>query len=336
MPTVVCQQRSEALGVFHRSGLGPTETIGSTKRWSVDSDETTRRLLDAGEGLVTRGQLRWAGVESQWIRRRVRRGSLIMVHPQVLAARELMLDRATMLRAAVLQAGSDAVLTHSSALEVWGLFERVGDLTVHVAVPRPGGKSWPGIRLHRRTPGPASARVGLPLVEPIEALAVAAADLSMDELRFPAMEAVLVGLVTPKDLADSSRFSPNVRGKMRMLAEEAAAGAESGGEAKYWRLLKESRLPMPLLQQRVETSAGFKRIDAYWGGYGLGVEIDGRRFHQKEAAFERNKVRRNSIHALDVTILEFSVDQVMSTPLYVLEETEANLLAREYRLKRSG
>lgn len=92
---------------------------------------------------------------------------------------------------------------------------------------------------------------------------------------------------------------------------------------------------MPVLQQWVLTSEGLKRIDAYWEGYALGVEIDGREFHQKEAAFERNKVRRNSIHALDITIVEFSVDQVMSTPGYVVGETEANLMARRWRVKRS-
>lgn len=188
----------------------------------VDNADTVRWLLDDGDGLVTRQQLRRAGVGQRWLHRRLADGDLVQILPGVIAAAPGQ-DPHVWMRAALLQAGPDAALTHVSALANWGLW-RGSALPPHVAVPRPGARQAAGMRIHTRRPGPWVVRNGLPTVEPCEALISAAFDLSIDELRFVAMEAIWLGLLTPSHLACTKGLPRQVMGKLRLLAEEAAAG----------------------------------------------------------------------------------------------------------------
>jgi very-short-patch-repair endonuclease len=121
-------------------------------------------------------------------------------------------------------------------------------------------------------------------------------------------------------------------GAMRQLHEEAVAGAESGGEAQFYRLMKDSGIPLPQLQVVIDTSLGPKRLDAYWEQFRLGVEIDGRSVHAQRDAFENDRTRQNAIHATGELIIRFSVRQVMSESRDVVECVEANMIARAHLL----
>ncbi len=289
-------------------------------------------MLDLGGGLVTRHELRAAGVGRSWISRRIAQGRLLVLHPQVLASPSLHLDRQTQFRAALLQAGPDAALSHLSALEVWGVLGDRVPRDVHVAVPRTGCRGADGVRVHYRTARPTMTRGGLAVVGPAEAIVGATALMDVAEVRFPAMEAVQRGLLTPGDLEFTSGVPSSARGAMRQLAEEARQGAESGGEANFWRLLEQSQLPTPVLQFEIDTYLGVKRIDAYWPELRLGAEIDGRDVHTKALAFERDMRRQNAIHATGIVLVRFSVNQVMTEPRWVLQDVEANMEARRWEL----
>ncbi len=282
-------------------------------------------LLEVGSGLVTREQLRAAGVDRRGIWRAIKRGELICVHPKVLALPGSTFDVWGRYRAALLQMGPDAALTHVSALHAWGLYEE--SPITHVSVPRAGVVGYSSVRVHCRGAQEIHTVAGFPVQTPADALALAAADLDLDELRFPAMEANRRGLLTPRNLEDASRWD-RVRTPMLLLAEEAAAGAESGGEAKFWRLIKESPLPTPVLQQEVVTAHGLKRLDGYWPDLGLGVEIDGREFHNTADAFVSDRVKQNAVHGLGLVLMRYAVSQVMNEEEYVLTETETIIVAR--------
>ncbi len=282
-------------------------------------------LLESGEGFATRRELTSAGVGRRWLRRRIDRGLLTEPLPGVLVDPRSHLDMLGSLRAAVLFAGTDAAISHSWALWLWGLLKRPPTEPIHVAVPRPGSRSHESVRVHQRTPGPVYLHLGVPVVGVREALIGSVMCMDLDALRFPAMQAVMDGLVTPAELADPAGVPRRALRSMRMVAEEAAAGAESGGEAKYWRLLKESHLPTPTLQVWLDTHRGPKRVDAYWEGLNLAAEIDSREFHTKEEAFEADLIRQNAVHGRGTLLIRFSVRQVMVLPDWVLEDTEVNL-----------
>lgn len=294
----------------------------------VGAAQMLREVLAGGGGVASRRELRRAGVGQRWVRRAILGGRLIEILPGVVADPRLRVDEWTRVRAAVLYAGDDAAVSHTSALWVWGLMQGQLGPIVHVSVPRPGVRSVQGVRVHQRSAGPVEVQRGLPVVAVRDALVGAAGLLDLDALRFPAVDAVMRRLVTASELADPAGVPRRNLRALRMVAEEAVAGAESGGEAKYWRLLKESDLPTPALQAEIRTHRGPKRVDAYWEAFRLAVEIDSREFHAKEGAFERDQVRQNAIHACGEVIIRFSVNHVMSAPTWVLEDTELNLRAR--------
>jgi len=298
---------------------------GPTAKEAVWMRAELLHLLEVGSGLVTREQLRAAGVDRRGIWRAIKRGELICVHPKVLALPGSTFDVWGRYRAALLQVGPDAALTHVSALHAWGLYEE--SPITHVSVPRAGVVGYSSVRVHCRGAQEIHTVAGFPVQTPADALALAAADLDLDELRFPAMEANRRGLLTPRNLEDASRWD-RVRTPMLLLAEEAAAGAESGGEAKFWRLIKESPLPTPVLQQEVMTAHGLKRLDGYWPDLGLGVEIDGREFHNTADAFVSDRVKQNAVHGLGLVLMRYAVSQVMNEEEYVLTETETIIVAR--------
>ena len=163
------------------------------------------------------------------------------------------------------------------------------------------------------------------------AVAAAAADVPLDDLRFPTMAAAKAKALTPDDLVTGRRR--NELGALRTLAEEVAAGAESGGEAIYWRLRHDPRLPTPVLQHWVMTSEGPRRLDAYWEELLLAAEIDGRDHHAKREAFEPDTRRQNSVHAIGVLVIRYSTAAVRYDRGYVLEDTEANMAARRALLR---
>jgi hypothetical protein len=169
---------------------------------------------------------------------------------------------------------------------------------------------------------------GFRVVSIKDAIVQSATLLDGGELRFPAMQAVHDGLLSAQALADLNGVPLRSRDLIREMGEEALAGAESGGEANFYRLLKDSHLPTPVLQHVVMTSDGEKKLDAYWPLYGLAAEVDGRDVHTQELAFERDRTRRNAIQAGCIVVINFAVSEVMGRPKGVLEDCESNLIAR--------
>jgi very-short-patch-repair endonuclease len=76
------------------------------------------------------------------------------------------------------------------------------------------------------------------------------------------------------------------------------------------------------------TAHGLKRLDGYWPDLGLGVEIDGREFHNTAGAFVSDRVKLNAVLGLGLVMMRFAVSQVMNEEEYVLAETETIIVAR--------
>lgn len=286
-----------------------------------------RELLVVGEGLVPRACALAAGINPRWIRRQVETGALLIEYSDVLRLPESAWRLEQRFRAAVMHGGSDALLSHESALEVYGLLRDGTHESVHITVPRKV-RNVQGVIVHSGPPQEQHTVNGLPVVGVKQALVGCVANLDPRQLRFPAIQAVQEGLLTAAELADMSGVPCTARKVMREIGEEALAGAESGGEANAFRLFVQSRLPRPELQVKVMTHQGAKRVDGYWERYRLAYEVDGREYHTRVDDFERQPRRRNAIHAERVVVIEFTVHQIMQEEASVLADAEANLLAR--------
>lgn len=158
-----------------------------------------------------------------------------------------------------------------------------------------------------------------------------ARDEDADRLRLATFDAIRRRLIVPEDLGGGPTAG---RAILRQLREEAVAGAAAGGEAKYWRLLKDARLPLPQLNAEVFTGRGRYFVDALWRELGLGAEIDGRSVHGQAHAFEADRARQNAIQTAGIVLIRFPVSQVLGDPDGVVRETRAALDARAAALGR--
>jgi predicted transcriptional regulator of viral defense system len=125
-----------------------------------------------------------------------------------------------------LEAGSEAVISHDSALALYGLSDLL-PAQVHVTVPRTASRRRPGIRLHtkRLSPHDVTRYEGLPVTTIRRTLVdVAAAGLADEQVRLAIREALRRGLLAPEDLV-------TLAAPLRQPADPKRPGCENGESA---------------------------------------------------------------------------------------------------------
>jgi hypothetical protein len=110
------------------------------------------RLLDRQDGIIAVGQAVSAGMSDKGVRDQVRAGRWQVMHRGIYASFTGKPGRRAELWGALLRAGPDAVLSHQTAAEVWGLLDGLCPV-IHVTVPHGSNPDrygkLPGIVIHR-------------------------------------------------------------------------------------------------------------------------------------------------------------------------------------------
>jgi predicted transcriptional regulator of viral defense system len=151
------------------------------QRANSDPDAVIARLAARQHGVVSVPQLDAAGIRERGRLRRVQSGRLHRIHRGVFAVGHPGLSKAGGWMAAVLASGQTAVLSHTSAAELWGMLRSrrppspAGvDVDVHVTIPNEAGRrKRQGIVIHRsRTLNPKQVirRLAIPVTTPIRTL----------------------------------------------------------------------------------------------------------------------------------------------------------------------
>jgi hypothetical protein len=105
-------------------------------------------LANRQYGIVTRAQLGGLGFTGEALDRALRRGALQAWNPDVFAVGDGGLSAHALCQAAVLHRGAGAVISHQSAIWLWGLEPKL-EIPVNVTVPcRGSSRCGPG--LHHR------------------------------------------------------------------------------------------------------------------------------------------------------------------------------------------
>lgn len=305
-------------------------------------------LLGHQAGIITRQQALGAGLNRSTIYFKLKSGRWQQLHWGVYATFSGPVSRGTLLWAAVLGAGSRAVLSYQTAAELQGLLAPVSaggarpngygiSKLIHVTVPR--GRSpitLNGVRLHyssrvdeARHPvlEPARTRVE----ETILDLAVASASV------VDAVGWVLRGCASRRTTPDRVRAAMELRPRLRWRAEltgalgDAGAGVQSPLEAGYLHDVEERHgLPEGTRQRRVTAggAGGASHYeDVHYRRYGLVVELDGQAAHPET---ERGQDRRrdNATAAAGLTTLRYTWADVTLTPCQVAGEVGRALRSR--------
>ena len=94
---------------------------------------------------------------------------------------------------------------------------------------------------------------------------------------------------------------------------------ESELEAMFWRMLERNTLPLPQRQASFDwLGSGAGRVDFWYPDQRLVIELDGRRFHLRAAAFEADR-KRDQLGLLEgITSVRFTPRQVTTEAPHVL------------------
>lgn len=304
------------------------------------------RLAGKQHGVVSRRQLRDLGITDASIAGAVATGHLHPSFRGVFGVGHPQVSERSWMQAAVLACGEGAVVSHRTAAALLGLQERA-PVVVDVIAPREAGRTIAGIRRHHVVP-PLGSEVGacdaIPCTSPSRTLVDLAGLLGARSLRRAVERAAVLGMLdaaaTAECLArERRRGAPVLRAILSEWKPERGDGTgrrdehsprlRSVLEAHLLTLLSAAGLPDPLCNQGIEADGRRIEVDFIWPGQQLVVEVDGRRFHEGPAAFERDRARDQALQLSGYRVVRFTHAQIESEPEAVTS-TIRRLLAAEF------
>lgn len=234
-------------------------------------------------------------------------GSLHRIHRGVYAVGHAGLGKEGRWKAATLALGEGAVLSHTSAAELWGMLKsRSGP--VHVTVPTTAGrKRRPGINLHRSallSRSQTTSRLNIPVTKP---------QRTLEDIRF---------IVTPGVLRRAIREA-----EIRDLPIDAFTlipdRATSGLELQVLAICRRYRLSPPEVNELI----GPYRVDFLWRAEGLVVEADSQTYHRGVLAKREDAERDRYLERRGFVVVRFTDEQIDEEPAWVAAEIRTHLKA---------
>lgn len=320
------------MGFVTLEGPSPDGVTDSTatrgKRHPVDGGAGERHELHARAGrdtriaeiagrqygVISRSQLRAAGLSARGIEERVVRGRLHAVHRGVYALGHLALPPLSREAAALLAIGGSVALSHRTAGALWGISGDDGPVDVTVAGRH---RHRPGIRVHSTGSLAAGACVvhqGMRTTAPARTLLDLAGVMPPAALARAVEEAQVQRLVTPTDLRAELERHPRRRGSAalrRLLGSlETPSLTRSEAERRLLDLIRAAGLPHPRTNVRLH---GYE-VDVHWPERRLVVEVDGYAFHGTREAFERDRRRDARLQAAGERVIRLTWRRIVGEP----------------------
>ncbi|WP_166355182.1 type IV toxin-antitoxin system AbiEi family antitoxin domain-containing protein [Phytoactinopolyspora limicola] len=282
------------------------------------------------DALVTRGQALAAGMSKAALRHTLERGRWQRVARGVYATFSGPLQARHRLRAALLYAGPDAVVSGADACRAYGLRYVPAAAIATVLVPNSvqrAATSFAHVRRVRRLPGRRNVLGGLPVAPPERAVVDTCIRLtSLQDIRALICEAVQKGLTSP-DALRSALGGARWRGarEIRIALDDVTAGCRSAPECELRDLVRQSsvldeprwNVPLP------GVTDGTLIPDACWPDARVVVEIDSAEWHRYGDRVEHTEQRRARYAALGWTVVPISPRRLRSEPAAVLAQIEA-------------
>ncbi|HEY6772123.1 MAG TPA: DUF559 domain-containing protein, partial [Solirubrobacterales bacterium] len=286
-------------------------------------------LVTRQHGVVARRQLLERGVTPKVIERRLASGRLHPLWRGVYAVGRPGVTNRGWWMAAVLACGDNAVLSHQSGAELWGMLETNPGTEGRQDRPRmidisvPGRKSHrlSGIRAHRRLDltGADGVEVDrIPVTTPARTLIDLATLLPRGQLEACVNRADKLQRIDPEALRaelEDRRSMDGVPALKRILDRRTFTLTDSELERRFLGLVRRAGLPIPETQQRVN---GF-RVDFLWPERCLVVETDGLRYHRTASQQTSDRERDQTLVAAGFTVLRFTHAQVTYEPEQVVD-----------------
>ena len=261
------------------------------------------RLADTARyqgGVFSRRQALASGMSAKLVRRRLAEGAWVRPANNVYADAGLEMTRTAWQWAAVLSSGADAVVSHRSAAQVWGM--PVSDPTrPEISVPN-GAHPRPGSQVKVRAiavpPGDVQNYHGLPVTSRQRTVLDCLLTLPLGQGRTLLDRVVQLGWV---QLPGIVRAVQDARGRHGALRARAVLlGADSGTASEAERvaqaLLTRGRITGWVAGYTVSGDGGLvATVDLAFPDVLLAIEIDGWAWHNDPERFQDDRRRQNAL-----------------------------------------
>ncbi len=293
--------------------------------------------------MVSRRQLREAGASDDVTDRAVAAGRLHIVFRGVYAVGRPGVGARGRMMAAVLACGPGTVVSHRSAAALLGLIDRA-PVVVDVIAQGKRGAGIDGIKAHkgRQPTAPELTFVaGIPCTHPARAMVDLAGFIGDRSLR-GVFEVAAFKELLDLDAIEAVLGRGRRRGGPTLRAIVAAwrAAAErlpnqpnlrSPLEAKLLPLIATTDLPMPLVNSPVKTPGGTLEVDLLWPDPRFAIELDSRKHHGNDLAFDRDRWRDRELLRAGYTTLRVPWRHAEAEPEAVLDAIRVRLAQQEPR-----
>lgn len=286
-------------------------------------------LAGAQHGLVTREQLRAAGRDRAWVRRRIEDGLLVPLGPRVLRVAGSPATAPQTALAAVLDAGGPATLARRAALGAWGIpgFELT---PAHVVRTREGRVRSSTAVVHtsrRLLAHHVTAIHGLPVTTVARTLVDLAGELPFARLERICDWAWARGLLTGPSLHRTvdelaGRGRPGSAALRRLVADRPVGHRppESNLEARVTQILRAAgEEPLDRQVDLGDDRAWIGRVDFVDRRRWIVFEVQSELYHSSPSARRDDAARLAALRAAGFTVVELSEFDVWHRPDRVLE-----------------
>jgi Protein of unknown function (DUF559) len=294
------------------------------------------RLAEGQHGVVARNQMRQLGLTDREIAVRVRQGHLHPLFHATFAVGHGAVTRPGFLLAAALACEKGTVLSHGSAAELLGLWDK-RLTTVHLIPPNWSGRKIPGIRWHRvRLPHPdeIAIRKGIPCTTVSRTLVDMAGESGWARLRGLVEQAAILKQLDIDEI-DLVLSRGRKRGTPRLRSilvgwrntQEPRPRLRSRLEARLLPRLIEEGVPAPQTNVKLRIEGRRLEVDLLWKEQRLVIETDGEETHGTSAAFQRDRWRDQLLIASGYRTARVTWAQVRDEPNAVVNRIARMLKA---------
>lgn len=194
--------------------------------------------------------------------------------------------------AAVMACGSEGVLSHRSAADLWGLRPTASRL--EVTVPEVT-RDIPDIDIHRSrvlTSSDATVKDRIPVTSVPRTLLDLSAVVRASDLEVAIDRAERLGifdLTAVIDVLERAKGRRGAKALRRAIAAYEPSTQKSKLERRFKKLLETAPdVPRPSFNAMVDGETGTHEVDAYWEPQRLAVQLDGFEFHRTRRDRERD------------------------------------------------
>ena len=269
-------------------------------------------------GLVTKAQLRGAGITPSEVKARVARGSLIRVYRGVYRVGHAAPSVEATYLAAVLACGDAALLCGLAAGYLWRIVKGSPPFPEVIA---PTERRIEGVKTHRSRSMHLSDRAvvrGIPVTSVAATVVQLAGTLSLDALARVCHEAGVLHKLTPGQVNTVLSRQPIVpgAGKLRAVLHGEVRVTLSELELRFLKVLRRANLPLPITNRSVDG----RRLDCRWPTYHLTVELDSYRFHNSRYSWEERRRRERDARARGDEFRVYTYGDVFEDPRAMLRD----------------